>query len=72
VQIASVFEHLLSTEALVVEAEGDVFVALTLARRGLGSFPDALIALLAKRAGCSTTLTLDRRAASLPGFSIAS
>jgi predicted nucleic-acid-binding protein len=69
-QIAAVLEQLLRTDALVVEAEGDVFAALTLARKGLGSFPDAFIGLLVARAGCATTLTFNRGAAGLPGFSV--
>jgi predicted nucleic-acid-binding protein len=71
IEIASAFTQVLKTPSLVVEAEQDVFVALTLSRAGLGSFTDALIALLGVRAGCSTTLTFDRGAAGLPGFSLA-
>jgi len=70
-QIDSVFEQLLRTDSLVVEAEGDVFAALTLSRNGVGSFADAFIGLLAARAGCTTILTFDRGAAGLPGFAIA-
>jgi len=70
-QIVAAFEQLLRTSSLVVEASGEVFAALILSRDGFGSFTDALISQLAKRAGCTRTLSFDRGAANLPGFSIA-
>ena len=48
-------------------------IAATVAlREGRGSFADALIAALGARAGCSATVTFDRRALRLPGFELLS
>lgn len=69
--IASAIERLLQIEVLVVEAEQDVFTAMLALKAGSGSFSDALIAALGRRAGCSQTLTFDRRAARLPDFTLA-
>jgi predicted nucleic-acid-binding protein len=70
-EIAEAVEGILQTEVLVVEKEQEVFTAMTMLRQGLGSFADALIAQLGSRAGCSKTLTFDRKAARLPGFEVA-
>jgi predicted nucleic-acid-binding protein len=70
-EIAEAVEGILQTEVLVVEKEQEVFTAMTMLRQGLGSFADALIAQLGSRAGCSKTLTFDRKAARLPGFELA-
>jgi len=52
----------------VVENEKEVFTAMIALREGKGSFADALIAALSTKAGCSRTLTLDRKALQVPGF----
>jgi predicted nucleic-acid-binding protein len=46
-----------------------VFTAMIALRQGHGSFADALIGALGHRAGCSVTVTFDRKASRLPGFS---
>jgi len=56
---------------LVVENEQEVFVAMVALKRGRGSFADAMVAALGTRAGCSRTLTFDRKAARLSGFELA-
>jgi len=66
--IATVVERILQADVLEVESEAQVFCAMIALRDGLGSFADALIAALAVNAGCSVTLTFDRKAARLPGF----
>jgi predicted nucleic-acid-binding protein len=66
--IASTIERLLQAEALVVENEQQVFAAMITLKENQGSFADALIAALGVKAGCSSTLTFDRRALRLPGF----
>lgn len=66
--IAAALEPLLQVDVFVVQSPQEVFVALAAARRGQGAFADALIGALALRAGCSSTLTFDRKALRLPGF----
>ena len=69
VEIAAAVERLLQAEVLTVEAEQDVFTAMIALRDGVGSFADALIALRGARAGCSHTVTFDRKALRIAGFS---
>lgn len=68
--IATVVERMLQADVFVVESEAQVFCAMIALREGLGSFADALIAALAGDAGCSVTLTFDRKALRLPGFGL--
>jgi len=67
-QMAAAIERMLQAETLVVEREQEVFTAAMALKEERGSFADALIAALGARAGCSHTLTFDRKAARLPGF----
>lgn len=69
VEIAACIERLLQTDVLVVESEQEVFTAMIFLREGRGSFTDCLILTLAKKAGCSTILTFDRKALRLAGYS---
>jgi predicted nucleic-acid-binding protein len=69
-QIASVLERLLETDVLIVESEQEVFTAMIAMKEGQGSFADALIGALGRRAGCSRTLTFDRGALRLQGFEL--
>jgi predicted nucleic-acid-binding protein len=69
--IAAAIERMLQVDALVVESEQEVFTAMIALKQGRGSFADALLAALGARAGCSTTLTFDRKAARLSGFRLA-
>jgi predicted nucleic-acid-binding protein len=69
--IAAAIERTLQTDVLVVEREQEVFAAMTALKEGLGSFADALIGALDAAAGCSATLTFDRRALRLPEFELA-
>jgi predicted nucleic-acid-binding protein len=66
--IAATIERLLQADVLVVENEQQVFAAMIALKEGQGSFADALIAALGVKAGCSNTLTFDRRALRVPGF----
>jgi predicted nucleic-acid-binding protein len=70
-EIAAAIERTLQADVLVVEHEQDVFAAMIALKDGYGSFADALIGALGARAGCSRTLTLDQKAARLPGFELA-
>ena len=55
---------------LVIQDDEAVVLALHAARDGRGSFADALIGVLAAGAGCSRTVTFDKRASRLPGFEL--
>ena len=67
-EIAAAIERTLQADVLVVENEQEVFAAMLALRAGHGSFADALIGGLGRRAGCTRTLTFDRKASQLPGF----
>jgi predicted nucleic-acid-binding protein len=68
VEIAATIERLLQADMLVVENEQEVFAAMIALKEGQGSFADGIIAALGVRAGCSHTLSFDRKAMRLPGF----
>jgi predicted nucleic-acid-binding protein len=68
--IAAAIERTLQADVLVVENEQEVFTAMIALKEGRGSFADALIAALGVRAGCSRTLTFDRKALRLSGFAL--
>jgi predicted nucleic-acid-binding protein len=68
--IAAAIEAILQAELLVVESEQEVFTAMTALKDRRGSFADALIGALGAKAGCSRTLTFDRRAQRLSGFEL--
>jgi hypothetical protein len=67
-QIAAHLEGSLAADTLVVQNEQQVFEAAFALRRGAGEFEDALIGMLCAWAGCSQTLTFDRKAGRLKGF----
>jgi len=67
-EIAAAVERILQVEVLVVENEQEVFAAMMALKQGQGAFADALIAELGTRAGCSHTLTFDKKALRLPAF----
>lgn len=69
-EIAAAIERLLEADVLVVENEREVFIAMRALTETRGDFADALIAGLGAKAGCSHTLTLDRKAARLPGYQL--
>jgi predicted nucleic-acid-binding protein len=67
-ELAATVEHMLQAETLVLEDEQEIFSAMITTRGGQGSFADAVIAALGAKAGCSYTLTFDRKARRLRGF----
>ncbi len=67
-EIAAAVERMLQTEVLIVENEQEVFSAMIALKEGRGSFSDAVISALGTRAGCSFTLTFDRKALCLAGY----
>lgn len=70
-EIAAAIERMLQVEVLVVENEQEVFRAMVALKQGRVAFADALIAELGARAGCTHTLTFDRKALRLPSFKLA-
>ncbi len=70
-EIAAVMEGLLRVECLRLEHPSAVAVAVAAASEANADFADAMIGAVAQNAGCATTLTFDRRAQRLPGFSAA-
>jgi predicted nucleic-acid-binding protein len=69
-QIAAHLEVILSREALEVQNAAQVFEAAFALKHGTGEFEDALIGSLNAWAGCSHTLTFDRKAVRLLHFQI--
>jgi predicted nucleic-acid-binding protein len=67
-EIAAAVERILQVEVLVVENEQEVFAATVALKQRQGTFADALIAELGARAGCTHTLTFDKKALRLPAF----
>ncbi|HKS82743.1 MAG TPA: type II toxin-antitoxin system VapC family toxin [Candidatus Acidoferrales bacterium] len=70
-EIAAAIERMLQIDVLVVENEQEIFTAMIALKRGSASFADAIILALGARAGCSYTLTFDRKASRLSGFRLA-
>lgn len=69
-EIARTVERLLQSDALVVENEQEVFTAMIALKEGRGAFSDALIGALGAKAGCSCTLTFDRKSLRLAEFEL--
>lgn len=66
--IAAAIERILQTDVLIVENEQQVFAAMIALKERRGAFADALIGTLGAKAGCSRTLSFDRKALRLPEF----
>ena len=69
-EIATHLEQLLAADSLEIQNEQQVFEAAFALKRGTGEFEDALIGALNAWAGCSRTLTFDRKTARLPYFQV--
>ena len=69
-QLAAVIERMLQIVNLVVEADQAVFSALIALRQNRAPFARALIGELNAKAGCTATVTFDRRAVQSPGFEL--
>jgi predicted nucleic-acid-binding protein len=67
-EIAQQIERMLQSDTLSLQNEQEVFTAMVALKTGRGSFADALIGALGTWAGCSSTLTFDKKAARLAGF----
>jgi len=68
--IAAAIERVLQADVILVESEQEVFTAMIALKEGRGSFADALIGALGAKAGCSRTLTFDRKALRLADFEL--
>ena len=69
-QIATTMEGLLEARELIIETSERVAVALDRYRKGGAGFSDQMIALAGGHAGCSVTMTFDRKAAAGPGMQL--
>ena len=69
-EIAAAIQRILQIDAFVVEHRLEIFVAMVALKQRRGSFADALIGAVGKRAGCSRTFTFDRKASRLPSFEL--
>jgi predicted nucleic-acid-binding protein len=69
-EIAAAVERTLQVKVLLVENEQEAFAAMVALKQGRGAFADALIAELGARAGCTHTLTFDKKALRLPSFKL--
>jgi len=67
-EITATLEEILQTDGLRVEHADEAFTAMALLKAGQGDFADAIIGAINASAGCSRTLTFDRKALRLPGF----
>lgn len=69
-EIAAALERILQMDIFIVENEQEIFTAMIAVKKSQGSFADVVIGALGSRAGCSRTLTFDRKAARLPNFEL--
>jgi predicted nucleic-acid-binding protein len=69
-EIAAAIERMLQSDSLSIQNEQEVFTAMMALRAGQASFADALVGALGVWAGCSVTLTFDKKAARLKGFQL--
>ncbi len=69
-EITAAIERMLQVEVLLIENEQEVFAAMIALKQSQGAFADALIAQLGAKAGCTHTLTFDRKALRIPGFTL--
>jgi predicted nucleic-acid-binding protein len=70
VDVAISILGLLQAASLSVQDEEAVVEALHTSGDGRGTFADALIGILASRAGCTKVLSFDKRAMRLPGYEL--
>ena len=67
-EVAGAVDGLLSAQEIVVEAPDRVGVAAERYRQGGAGFSDHMIALAAHDAGCSETVSFDRKAVAQAGM----
>lgn len=69
-EIARALDGLLEARELVLEAADRVAIAADRYRKGGPGFADQMVALAGQGAGCSATLTFDRKAALVAGMTL--
>ena len=69
-EIIAAVTTLLQIKALRSQFEREVLLAVTDMRDKRGSFADVLIGLLNTAAGCTTTVSFDRKASRMDGYSL--
>lgn len=69
-EVARAIEGLASMAEVRVEDPEETWQAVSAYRAGEADFSDALMALTNRSLGCETTVTFDRRAASVTGMSL--
>lgn len=71
-QLAHSIQRVLQVKTFIIQNEKQVYSAMLALKTGQGTFADALIGALGLWAGCTSTLTFDRKAARLDGFELVS
>jgi predicted nucleic-acid-binding protein len=61
-EVVAAIRRLIETDNLVIQNEVEVYQAQDSVMAGIANFEDALIGALGRWAGCSSTLTFDRKA----------
>jgi predicted nucleic-acid-binding protein len=69
-EVAAAVERILQADRLLVQNEQEAFTAMTALKGGTGSFSDALIGALGAWAGCTATVTFDKKAKRLTQFKL--
>jgi len=69
-QIIAAIKRILQIDVFLIEHRLAIYVAMVALKQRRGSFADALIGAINRRAGCSRTVTFDRKALRLPGFEL--
>jgi predicted nucleic-acid-binding protein len=67
-ELADAITRILQADHFLVQNEREVYTAMVALKSGEAGFSDALIGALGVWAGCSHTVTFDRKAAQLSGF----
>ena len=69
-EVFRIVELMLRIDVLIIQNGGEVGTAAAEMRAGRGTFADLLIRELSGTAGCKTTMTFDRKASRLDGFTL--
>lgn len=69
-EIAAAVERILQADTVLVQNEQQAFTAMIALKAGTGSFSDALIGALGAWAGCTVTLTFDKKVKRLKQFQL--
>ena len=67
-EITRAVESLLQVRELEVQCQSEVWEALIVYRSGKADFADCFLAAINRKLGCTTTLTLDKKAARVDMF----